>query len=445
MNDNSNVLTSILSGAAETRQLEFKEGFNWEAQGSSKLREELIKAILAMSNTPGGGLVIIGVRTDTRTKAVFLEGLSDNDAESFGKNQEQIKTIVHNYCQRPIDFEIKSERYPEDGAKWFIVFQVSEFSRWPTVTAKSGKVMEDNGKSKVIEYHAVYTRSKLAQWSSVKAGPREIEDIVETAVKKYDTHVRSLGYTRVTPRDQGIKIWFLDHQGGAHARLKGLGIQAHMEVKAKFVDPNGDFDKIKLRDAARESTVPTFGWPIAAFLDSRDEYRPVADTNGVKAEMAIERHDLGVGGRKTYDYWALHTSGAFYLLKSIFEDLRNPEIISFNTRIVRITEVFMYLRNLYSSLGIEADKEFEIIIRHGGIRGRRLDTLSSNRLMFEGHTAGVEEVTTPLTTSISQFSKDPSGVVEKFTQPLFECFDFFQLEQRVLDEVVQSYLVGRVT
>lgn len=443
MNNDSNLLTSVLSGASENRRLEFKEGFNWEAQTSAKLRDELIKAVIAMSNTPGGGSIVLGIRTDTRNKKIYPEGFSKKDADSFTKNQEHVRTVIHGYCQRPIDIDIKQESHPEDENKWFLVIQVSEFDKWPTVTVKPSSTKEDNGKNTVIENHAIYTRSKLAQWSSIKAGHQEVEDIVEIAVKKYDTHVRSLGYTRTKPRENEISSWFRLHQAEAKKGLAAQKITAHMEVIVKFVESDLDFKKVELRDAARESTISTFGWPIAVFLDNREEYRPVVDTNGIKAEIAIERHSLDES--KTYDYWAIHTSGSFYTLKSIFEDLRNPEIISFNTRIVRVTEVFMYLRNLYSNLGIDKKKEFEITITHSGIKGRKLGTLSQNRFMLGTYTISENEVSTTIQTSINDFTDAPADIVEKITEPLFEAFDFHRVDRSVLEQIVNDYLNGKVT
>lgn len=439
----SNVLTSVFSGAAETRRLEFKEGFNWEAQKSAKLKDELIKAILAMSNTPGGGTIILGVRSDTKKKKIFPKGFSEKDARSFIKNDEHIKVAVHNYCLRPIDFDVQLKPHPEDKNRKFVIFQIQEFSKWPTITVKPSKTKEDSGKFPVIEYHAIYARSKLAQWSSAKAGPQEIEDIVEIAVKKYDTHVQSLGYTRNKPRDKDIKAWFSSHQTQASKGLDKLGIQTYMEVRVKFLSADLDFKKIDLRDAARESTVSTFGWPIAVFLDNSDEYRPTADKGGIKAEIPIEKSALD--GRKSFDYWAIHTSGAFYTLKSIFEDSRNPEIISFNTRIVRITEVLMYLKNLYSNLSIKLNRELEVMIKHEGIKGRRLGTLSQNRLMLGTYIASEDEVSTTVMTNISDFEEKPAEVVEKFTEPLFEQFNFYRVNRNILEEIVQNYLNGKVT
>jgi hypothetical protein len=445
MNNESSILSSIFLGATEERQLEFKEGFNWEEQTSAKLRDELIKAVLAMGNTPGGGTIILGIRTDTKKKKIYPEGFVLKDCDSFIKNQEQIKTVIHGYCQRPLDFDIKIELHPDDETKGFVIFQVKEFVKWPIVTIKPSTTKEDNGKNNVIENHAIYTRSKLAQWSSIKAGPQEIEDIVETAVKKYDIHIKSLGYTRATPKDKEIDVWFSNNRLQALKGLQTMQIKTYMEVQAKFIDPDAEFKKIELREAASKSTVPTFGWPIAVFLENttQSELKPVVDTNGIKAELAISKHPFD--DDKTFDYWAIHTSGAFFILKSIFEDLRDPTIISFNTRIIRITEVFMYLKNLYSNLAIGSNKQLQVIIRHGGIKGRSLGTLAQNRFMLGTYFAGQDEVSSTNIVTIDDFIKDPGGVVEKFTEPLFEAFDFYKIDRKILDQIVLDYLQGKVT
>ncbi len=442
MSENNKLLLSVFSGATESRNLEFKEGFNWEAEDSKKIRDELIKAILAMSNTPGGGFIILGIKTDTKKKKIYTDGFGIKDAQSFIKNEELIKKAVHDYCSRPLEMDIQSELHPDDSKKAFVIIQVEEFEKWPTVTSKPSTTKEDNKKIPVIEHHAIYTRSKLAQWSSIKAGPQEIEDIVETSVKKYDSHVRSLGYIRAKSRNKDVNEWLSKHQKQAFSGLQKLEINTYMEVVVR-TDFSKDIKKVELRDAARESTINTFGWPIAVFLDNREEYRPQADDRGLFAEISTEKDALE--GGKMFDYWALDTYGDFYLLKSIFEDKRNPEIISFNTRIVRITEVFMYLRNLYSKLDFNLNQKFEITLKHGGIKGRKLGTLSQNRLMFRTYQIKVDEVVTTINTSIKEFEDDPSGVVEKFTEPLFEAFDFFTLERKILDEIVQNYLNGKIT
>jgi len=442
MSRDSNILVSVFLGATESRNLEFKEGFGWESQKSIKLRDELIKAILAMGNTPGGGRIILGIRCDTKKKEIYPEGFSEKDAKSFIKNEEHIKKAVHGYCQRPVDFSIQVESYPKNNQSKFVIIQVQEFSKWPTVTTKPSKTKEENKKTPVIEHHAIYTRSKLAQWSSIKAGPQEIEDIIEIAVKKYNTHVQSLGYTKSKLANRELRNWLSNHQAQASKGLKSLGIQAHMEVQAKPLSVGLDFKKIDLKNAARESTIPTFGWPIGVFLGNREEYAPKIDLDGIHAEIPIKKHQLD--GSSTYDYWAIHTSGAFYLLKSLFEDTRDPEQIFFNTRIVRITEVFMYLKNLYGRFDVPVNSEVEITIKHSGLEGRVLGSSSPNRLLLRSYKTNTDEVPVTIQTSLTEIDSNIVDLVEKFTKPLFEQFDAFEPNRQVLEEIVVSYLNGKV-
>jgi len=187
-------LEELISGGKESRNVEFKEGFNWNNPKDPKIREELIKAILAMSNTPTGGIIILGIKTDTKKKTVSATGMPRKDVKSFIKNEEGIKRSVHNYGSQPARFTISQYKSKKD--KLFVVFQVSEFEKWPIVCIRNGKTREDSGKRLVLEINTIYVRSKTAPWSSKRAGSQEIEDIIEMAVKKYDFRQRQLGYTR---------------------------------------------------------------------------------------------------------------------------------------------------------------------------------------------------------------------------------------------------------
>lgn len=101
----------------------------------------------------------------------------------------------------------------------------------------------------------------------------------------------------------------------------------------------------------------------------KEEFSPKPTTDGIKAEIAIDGPDWFTGGnRKSYDYWSINKNGCLYMLMSLFEDEREPESIFFNTRIVRLTEFFMYLNNLYTSLGIAENETIQVKIKHSGIK-----------------------------------------------------------------------------
>ena len=48
-------------------------------------------------------------------------------------------------------------------------------------------------------------------------------------------------------------------------------------------------------------------------------------------------------------------------------------------------------------------------------------------------------------TSISEIESDPAKIVEKFTQPLFVIFNFFEIKRNILEEIVSKYIAGEVT
>lgn len=230
--------------------------------------------------------------------------------------------------------------------------------------------------------------------------------------------------------------------------LKGkmkINIQATMEVFSYLKDLEINTQSVKLLEAARESQINTFGWPIGVFIDSREDYRPKPNSDGIKAELSIKEKDWVDATKEkiSYDYWAINKNGSFYLLKSIFEDQRKPGYIFFNTRIVRIAETLMYLSNLYKKLGVGDDNEFYVEIRHTGLKGRIIGA-SGNRYVHE-RTSNENESAVKVCTTINQIENNLVAIVKEFTTPLFEIFDFFSVSDEILTDIVNKYKNGQVT
>jgi hypothetical protein len=215
-----------------------------------------------------------------------------------------------------------------------------------------------------------------------------------------------------------------------------------MEVRMTLRDFTINVLQSELLKQARLAQIETFGWPIAVVLD-RAELRPRPTTDGIVAEVAIKDADR----RHSYDYWTLRNNGDFYLLKSIFEDERKENTIFFNTRIVRITETLLYAARLYSGLNVPKDAHHFVGIRHGGLKGRVLSTSSIARRFppSADRVSGEDEVYTEVETTIEQIETHLVELVEKYTQPLFILFNFFELNRGVLEEIVNKYAQGEVT
>jgi ppGpp synthetase/RelA/SpoT-type nucleotidyltranferase len=286
-------------------------------------------------------------------------------------------------------------------------------------------------------------------WSLVKKKSlqeKEI-DISEEISKIHEKAEKETMLAKQT-KDQikTINDWFRINKKIAFEGRNKLGIKTFMEVITKLPQLNLNIDKKVLRDSAQKSTIRTFGWPIGVFLDNRKEYAPKVDLNSIHAEISIKEQDWfnSQKERISYDYWAIHQSASFYLLKSLFEDQRKPTHIFFNTRIVRITEVLKYINNLYSFLNVPTNSQIEIFIKHGGLKGRVLNSSTWNRELFRDYKTNTDEVPTTILTSLKEIESDIVNAVEKFTKPLFEQFEFFKLDKKVLEDIVINYINGKV-
>ena len=148
---------------------------------------------------------------------------------------------------------------------------------------------------------------------------------------------------------------------------------------------------------------------------------------------------------KSYDFWALRKDGSFYLLKTLYEDNRTENKIFFNTRIVRTAEMLMFLSRLYKHLGIPEQSKVSFSISHNGLEGRHLSA-TSNRMMF--HTYGPSKentVNSEIIVDLASLDESISTLVSDLLSPLFVIFDFFELEQKMYEEIVESFKAGRVT
>ncbi len=243
-----------------------------------------------------------------------------------------------------------------------------------------------------------------------------------------------------------INDWMSKNRTNALAGLAKVGLKSYMEVEAIVHQHFPDKDAEALREAARSSTIHTFGWPIAVFLGNREEFSPKPSDHGIQAEIAIEENGWSEDSpkRRTYDYWTIHNNAAFYFLGSLFEDSRTENQVFFNTRVIRIVEVFMYLRNLYTHLGLDKRTPIQVTIKHSHLKGRVLTSSSTNRSLHSIRTCSVEDVSSTVVTTLSEIDDQIVDLTEKTTKPLFEKFDFFKLDKKVLEEIVLSYVDGKI-
>lgn len=232
--------------------------------------------------------------------------------------------------------------------------------------------------------------------------------------------------------------WISKHKEAALSGLKKSGKSGFMEIQMTLPNSKLNITQGELLRVANQAQMHTFGWPLGVVI-GREDCHPKSKTDGIVAEINIEEEN-----RSSFDYWAIRRDGTFYLLKSLFEDMRKPDYIFFNTRIVRITEALLYSVRLYSGLSILPASSILIGIRHGGLKGRFLSAVGDRTLSYD-RKSDENEVYTEVETTFKEIESDLVDVVQKFTKPLFVIFDFFEPNRKVLEEIVKNYVAGKVT
>lgn len=223
--------------------------------------------------------------------------------------------------------------------------------------------------------------------------------------------------------------WILKHRERALSGLEKAGRPGFMEASFHLSGNPIRVGQPELVRSAERAAIHAFGWPIGIVL--HNEGRPRAMADGIVAEVQ--------GSLSSYDYWALRTNGDFYFLGDLFEDERAQNAMWFDTRIMRVTETFLFCYRLYKILGAPEETEVTISIRHGGLLGR---VLSSARpaVWALNRTSQEAEVEWKGTVLLSSIRTQLHGTVKAALDPLFVLFDFFQPPQAQVYGEIDGFL-----
>lgn len=276
----------------------------------------------------------------------------------------------------------------------------------------------------------------LAGYDILFWDPQKLDVFREELEKRIKRRLATLQTAPSVEETTWDSEWIENHESAALASLKQSNKIGFMEVRMVVPNSRLNISQGELLRVAEQATIHTFGWPIAVVLKNRDEYRPRPKTDGIVANMDTGDH---------YDYWAIRKDGAFYLLKSLFEDMRKPGHLFFNTRIVRITETLLYAVRLYAGFKVPANSRIIIGIKHGGLKDRLLVSSSSSRDISFARKSVEDEVYTEIDSTLEKLESELPNHVEALIKPLFILFDYFEIDRSVLDDIVNNFVEGKVS
>ena len=176
---------TLLEGGAERRNLEFKPPLIWTRAGDPWLREQVIRAILGMHNTRGGGSIVIGIKEEAPGRRMKVVGLERGHIDSF-EDFDAIRGTLGGFAPGlpQIDMALGAYRGTQD----LILLTVAEFERFPFVCLKDGD-------TKALRKDDLYVRS-LKEPQTIRATQAELQEMIELAADKERRHLESRGWTR---------------------------------------------------------------------------------------------------------------------------------------------------------------------------------------------------------------------------------------------------------
>lgn len=178
----------------ERRNLEFKPGFEWNKPDANWVKEKVIRAVIGMSNTKGGGYVVIGVNEEKHR--FDFKGLSSQHVASFA-DYEGIKGVIDSFVYGFVEFQIGIVEYNERN---FVTFIVSEFEETPNLCKKNG---QENG---ILTKDELYVRGKSSSPATIKAGDLELREIIRMAADKERVELNTRGFAK-TPDSNVIEYY----------------------------------------------------------------------------------------------------------------------------------------------------------------------------------------------------------------------------------------------
>lgn len=237
--------------------------------------------------------------------------------------------------------------------------------------------------------------------------------------------------------------WYRTHRRAAKAGLSKIGLPGSMELRFGLHDPMAK-SQVELLSAVRVSEIHTFGWPIGVTLETPDEFRPRPIGDGIRAEISLVPGEAPAVTKGSYDYWALRSSGDFYLLQSLFEDDIHEGVLFFNSRIVRVAEAFMFAENLYEALGVATETRLSVRVTHEGLAGRTLASSTPDRFVYPKQ--AVENVSSSEVVVSTVRSPDSlTDNVRQILAPMFMLFDYAEFGADVYADIVNRFAQGRAT
>lgn len=223
----------------------------------------------------------------------------------------------------------------------------------------------------------------------------------------------------------------------AEVRLRAeISSRGHVEIRHGCRSSIGDFTQLELLSAAEKAVVRVFGESLGAVLKYNPELMPKARKEGIVATLSRER---------TFQYWAIHSSGDFIAVSTFSEDWDRRNRLFFNIRIARTAEAVAHCAKLYNALGADSHCMIELTVSYSGLDTRILSGSDKFDWDFFDEAATTEnEVSAAVSFRLGSWESELTSLVKTLCAPLFILFDFTVVPDSTYERIVADFLAGKV-
>jgi len=146
------------------------------------------RAIMGMANHRNGGLVIIGIDSDSRDPV----GLEDDQASTW--TYDELSASVNEYASPSVSLDLEVKVYQE---RKFVIITIKEFDDIPIICRKDYQQTNVKKAAPVLRRGACYVRSRRKPEASEIPSEEEMRELLELAidkgVRRFVTRLRKAG------------------------------------------------------------------------------------------------------------------------------------------------------------------------------------------------------------------------------------------------------------
>lgn len=408
-------LEILIEGQKEQPSLDFKASCPWTPN--------FVKDILAMSNLPDGGYIVIGVEEDGNL--FKKKGVNEDHRKTYV--EDKMRDLVGKYADPMVDFKVY---FPNDSnGTEYVVIKVFSFREIPTICKRDG---DDKLKVGTIYYRNTNRRMESAAVSNVN----DLRDIIELSAVRLMQRRRDFGF--IIPDSEYKKYESDIEEVNKLPLAKEIKQKGYCEISVTPLVKN-NIDSISACLSVVQKAQVKLEWNLPV-IENREPFGRV--TTFEDGYQGISEY----GCRK--EIWRMHTSGHFYMLNALIEDwlegdrFRGSMAKDFPSGqfLFFTTSVLNHLTQFYTFLGRLAKQD----LYEGGVRvnitffntaGRQLYIDGSYRMpLISRRTTASKKISLDQNISKRELIEDSTRLSNEAILKVAEYFEFFPLSDSLLAE-----------